>query len=167
MVRLPLHLKLRSKVENGSLVDRFSTRENDRSRVHNPFLWRSAKPVGYWTVRRGCRFGYVASMGFPITNHPFEALRLLRAGLSLFTFHLSPIPHPLTNHQSLLTSHGRASGLGAIPGSLPCILSRPRSWPICVSTGPTRVAPLSSAAQQLSDYFHVVKQDLFAAMYSI
>jgi hypothetical protein len=32
-------------------------------------LWRSAKPVRLITVRRGRRFGYVASIGLPITNH--------------------------------------------------------------------------------------------------
>jgi hypothetical protein len=41
------------------------------------------------TNGRGRRFGYVASIGLPITNHPFDALRLLRAGLSPFTSHLS------------------------------------------------------------------------------
>src|ERR1700756_4546320 len=35
----------------------------------------------------------------PLTSHPFDALRLLRAGLSPFTFHLSTIPQPLTSHQ--------------------------------------------------------------------
>ena len=43
-----------------------------------------------------------------ITNHhhPFDALGLLRAGLSPFTFHLSPIPNLslLTSHFSLLTA---------------------------------------------------------------
>jgi len=39
MVRLLSHLTLRSKPENGNLVDRFSTRENDRIRLHNSFLW--------------------------------------------------------------------------------------------------------------------------------
>jgi hypothetical protein len=31
-------------------------------------LWRSAKPVGCWTVRRDRCCGYVASIGLPITN---------------------------------------------------------------------------------------------------
>ena len=62
------------------------------------------------TDGRGRRFGYVASIGLPITNHPFDALRLLRAGLSPFTFHLYPLL------LSLLTSHGRASGL-AVPAA--------------------------------------------------
>jgi len=43
---------------------------------------------------------------------PFDALTLAQG-------------RPLTNHSSLLTSHGRASGPGgALPGSLPCILTR-------------------------------------------
>jgi len=69
-------------------------------------LWRSAKPGGYWTVRRGRRFGDVASIGLPITNHPFDALRLLRAGLSPLTFHVSPIPSP--SHFSLITAASAA-----------------------------------------------------------
>ena len=55
------------------------------------------------TVRRGRRFGYVASIGFPITNH-FSPITLRRANacsgqashLSLFTFHQSPTLSLLT-----------------------------------------------------------------------
>jgi hypothetical protein len=39
---------------------------------------------------------------------------MLRAGLSPFTFHLSPIPQPFTSHQSLLTSHSRAASGRAV-----------------------------------------------------
>jgi hypothetical protein len=53
-------------------------------------LWPSAKPGGYWTVRRGRRFGYVASIGLPNHESPFIS-------------HFSPI-----------TSHGRASGLARV-----------------------------------------------------
>ena len=53
------------------------------------------------TVRRGRRFGYVASIGLPITNHP--STRFACSGrashLSLFTFHQSPPP----SHFSLIT----------------------------------------------------------------
>jgi hypothetical protein len=45
-----------------------------------------AKTSGYWTIRRGRRFGYVAWIGLPITNtsqrFTFDFF---------FTFHLSPI----------------------------------------------------------------------------
>jgi hypothetical protein len=55
-------------------------------------LCRSAKPVGYWTVQRGRRFGHVASIGLPITNLfspiTLRRARLLWAGLSPFTFSL-------------------------------------------------------------------------------
>ena len=49
-------------------------------------------------------------IGLPITNHPFDALRLLRAGLSPFTFHLSPILNLslLTNHFSPITAAAAA-----------------------------------------------------------
>jgi hypothetical protein len=76
-------------------------------------LWRSVKPVGYWTVPRGQRFGYVASIGLPITNH-FSPITLRRApDLSLskvtlaqggpLTFHFSPFANPL--YLSHLTNH--------------------------------------------------------------
>jgi hypothetical protein len=54
----------------------------------------------------------------PITSHqsPFDALRLLKAGLSLFTY---PLPL-LTNH----FSRPRQRPSGALPGSLPRILTR-------------------------------------------
>jgi hypothetical protein len=93
-------------------------------------------------------FSHVGSIGLPITNlsdialaksDHFSPITLRRApDLSLtkvtlaqggpLTFHFSPVTHPpnlslLTNHQSPITSHSRASGL-APPGSLPCILSR-------------------------------------------
>jgi hypothetical protein len=50
-------------------------------------------------------------IGLPITNHPFDALTLAQGGP--LTFHFSPVtnPQPLTSHQSLLTNHGRGSGL--------------------------------------------------------
>jgi len=51
--------------------------------------------------------------------------------------HLSPIPQPLTSHQSLLTNHGRASGL-ALPGSLPCILTRHFAFGISYSSSPSK-----------------------------
>jgi len=57
------------------------------------------KPSGYWTVRKIRRFGYVASIGLPITNLS-DIVPCLRDDVRL----------PFTNHQSLLTSHGRASG---------------------------------------------------------
>jgi len=38
-------------------------------------LWRSAKPVGYWTVQ-SARFDYVASIGLP-----FDALTLAQGRL--------------------------------------------------------------------------------------
>ena len=79
--------------------------------------------VGYWTVRRGRRFGYVASIAFPITNHfsPIRRASLAQAGashLSLFTCPQSP--NLLTSHQS----RPRWRPSGALPGSLPCILTR-------------------------------------------
>jgi hypothetical protein len=64
-----------------------------------------------------------------ITSHPFDALRLRRAGLSPFTFHLSPIPQPLTSHQPVRHSLGdvgsrpRQRPSRALQGSLPCILT--------------------------------------------
>ena len=56
------------------------------------------------TVRRGRRFGYVASIGLPITSHTSKRLTLACIELvdiltgqashfSLFTFHQSPPPH--------------------------------------------------------------------------
>jgi hypothetical protein len=61
------------------------------------------KPSGYWTVRRIRRFGYVASIGLPITNLSDIVPRLRRA-CGTTSDYLSPI----TNHFS--PSHGRASG---------------------------------------------------------
>jgi hypothetical protein len=87
-------------------------------------LWPSAKPSGYWTVRRIRRFGYVASIGLLITlrraNACLHRARRDAQGV-LFTFHRSPpllTSHfsLLTNHVPLITSHGRASGL-AVPAA--------------------------------------------------
>jgi hypothetical protein len=75
-------------------------------------LCRSAKPVGYWTVQRGRRFGHVASIGLPITNL-FSPITLRRASPALggpLTFHILPSAltahhqSPITKHQSLLTA---------------------------------------------------------------
>jgi hypothetical protein len=70
-------------------------------------LWRSAKPVGYSTVRRGGRVGYVASIGLPITNH-----------LSPITSLSDIVPRPRDDVGS------RPRQRPALPGFLPCILTR-------------------------------------------
>jgi hypothetical protein len=64
--------------------------------------------VGYWTVRRGRRFGYVASIAFPITNHfsPIRRASLAQARAS----HLSLFTCPQSPNLSHLTNHGRACG---------------------------------------------------------
>ena len=65
---------------------------------------------------------YVASIGLPIISQsltfhqsppPFDALRLIRASLSLLTNHF-PVRHsPATAGRRRITSHGRASGPAA------------------------------------------------------
>jgi len=65
-------------------------------------LWPSAKPRGYWTVRRGRRFGYVFSNGLPT--------RTVRHSLGDFGspfsfFHQSPITLRRANACSGQASH--------------------------------------------------------------
>jgi hypothetical protein len=62
-------------------------------------LWPSAKPGGYWPVRRGRRFVYVGSIGYQRES-------------------------PFTSHFSPITSHGRASGLAVRLQNLFLILSQ-------------------------------------------
>ena len=61
--------------------------------------WPSASLVAIGRSGEFAAFGYVASIGLPITNLS-DIVPCLRDDVRL----------PFTNHQSLLTSHGRASG---------------------------------------------------------
>jgi hypothetical protein len=67
---------------------------------------RSTGPVRYWTVRRGRRFGYVASMGYQslITHSTRFACSGRASHLSLFICHKSLTLSLLTNHLSPLTA---------------------------------------------------------------
>jgi hypothetical protein len=83
-------------------------------------LWRSAKPVGYWTVRRGRRFLMSLRSDYQsrITSHqsPFDALTLAQGGP--LAFHFSRFTNPSPSHFSR-----RASGLAVRLQDLFLILS--------------------------------------------
>jgi hypothetical protein len=105
-----------------------------RQRLKNQLLilWPSAKPGGY------SRSGEVAALVMllrldcqsRITNH-------------FSTFHLSLFTNPLLSHQSLLTSHGRDSGLAVRLQDLFLILSQ------CVDLGLLSITAAFRAARDL------------------
>src|ERR1700745_1796851 len=69
---------------------------------------------------------YFAPIRLSITNHfsPItHSTRFAYSGRPL-TFHFSPVTNPPPSHISRITSYSRASGPGALRGSLPCILVR-------------------------------------------
>jgi hypothetical protein len=80
-----MHLKLRSKAENGSMVDRFSTQENDRSR--GSFGTR-CKAGALWPLTGRRRFDdYHAALKFFILGQSkgpadLERLEAPKVGLS-------------------------------------------------------------------------------------
>jgi len=79
-------------------------------------------------VRRGRRFGYVSLIGLPIKN-PSDIVRPPSDDIEspftnhFSTFHLSPIPSPLTSHQSLLTAATAAERCASKISSLYCLNS--------------------------------------------
>jgi hypothetical protein len=99
-----------------------------------PSLRQSVKPRGYWTVRRRS----------PLWLFHFERLT---SHLSLFTFHHSPPPLTLRRANacsvaglSLLTSHGRASGLAVRLQDLFLILSQGVDLGLFAVTAAFRIA---------------------------
>ena len=125
---MPLHLKLRSKAENGSLVDHFSTRENDRSRGHNTLSEEVAA------------FGHIASIGFPITNHFSPIMSDSRASGPVLPGSLPCILVTASSSSSkaVVSSKDWLNSRKAPAPNCACasglkVLSRPRSWPTTVA----------------------------------
>jgi hypothetical protein len=107
------------------------------------------------TVRRGRRFGDVASIGLPITNH-FSPITLRRANACSGQASHLPVRHSPTAAWPPPDDVGsrRASGpAGALLGSVLYTFLRHRSWPICGTGRLWGCEPLGPDKRQLAVAF--------------